>query len=236
MLSPADFFDLSKTSHAGLYDGVNHVWEVLKKIPDYAKKKLREIGPGMNGRTIGAPFVDLDVFIGEGTVVEHGAMIMGPTIIGRNCEIRKGAYIRGNVILGDKVVVGNSCEVKNALFHDEANVPHFAYVGDSVLGWKAHLGAGVKISNFKINRTMVSVKIGDKTYETGLRKFGCIMGDESEIGCNCVINPGTLIGKRVLGVSSLSISGYIPPESYIKLRQEQEITRRRDAARPAAGA
>ncbi|MFQ6117692.1 MAG: hypothetical protein ACE5LQ_05430, partial [Candidatus Bipolaricaulia bacterium] len=162
-----------------------------------------------------------------GTVVEPGAVIIGPTIIGRDCQIRSGAYIRGNVLIGDRVIIGHSSEVKNSLIHSEAEVPHFAYVGDSVLGWRSHLGAGVKISNLKVNREPVRVKVDGRVYETGLRKFGAIIGDGVEIGCNSVLNPGTLIGKRSLAYALSSLSGYYPPSSIIKLRQKIEIAERR---------
>ncbi len=113
------------------------------------------------------------------------------------------------------------------MLFDEAEVPHFSYVGDSILGWKAHLGAGVKISNLKVTRTPVAVKVNDQRYETGLLKFGAILGDEVEIGCNCVLNPGTVVGKRTLAYSNLSMLGYYPPELIVKLHQSYEIIQRR---------
>lgn len=155
-------------------------------------------------------------------------MIKGPTIIGANCEIRCGAYIRGGVVVGDKAVVGNSCELKVCLLFDEANVPHFSYVGDSILGWKSHLGAGVKISNLKVTRRPVVVTINGTRYDTGLRKFGAIIGDEAEVGCNSVLNPGTLLGKRTLTYTNVSLRGYYPPDSFVKLRQKQVVVSRID--------
>jgi NDP-sugar pyrophosphorylase family protein len=168
-----------------------------------------------------------DVYLGPGTVVEPGAMIKGPSIIGANCEIRAGAYIRGNVIVGDGAVVGNSTELKLCLLFDEANIPHFAYVGDSIFGWRSHLGAGVKVSNLKITRTPVVVTIDGVRYETGLKKFGAIVGDEAEVGCNSVLNPGTMLGKRSLTYTNVSLAGYIPPDSFVKVRQVQEIVERK---------
>lgn len=219
-----EFFDLGKAEYAEIYDGIAYIWEALQRIPGFIKERVK---PEIRAKEVKGAYILGDVYIGEGTVVEPGAVIKGPTIIGKSCEIRSGAYIRGNVLIGDQAVIGNSCELKTALLHNEATVPHFAYVGDSILGWRSHLGAGVKISNLKVDRTPVVVKIDEVSYETGLRKFGCIMGDEVEIGCNSVINPGTLLGKRTLSVANASLSGYYPPGSFIKLKQKIEVVKRR---------
>ncbi len=223
MLRPIDFFDLDKCPYRDIFDGCEYVWEALKLIGDYCTAHLK---PGIYG--VFAPGVQIDnnVYIGPGTVVEAGVVIKGPAIIGSNCEIRQGAYLRGNVLVGNGAVIGHDTEVKNSLFFDGAQAPHFAYVGDSILGWKAHLGAGVKLSNFKVNRTNVTVTIDGKRYETGLRKFGAILGDEAEIGCNAVLNPGTLVGKRTLGYANISMSGYYPANVIVKLRQEVVIVDR----------
>jgi len=215
--------DPEKAPFPEIFEGLEHIWEVLPRIREFAARAEARIeAEEVEGATIfGA------VQIGPGTVVEPGAVIRGPAIIGRDCRIRSGAYIRGPAIIGDRVVIGHSSEVKNALIHSEAEVPHFAYVGDSVLGWRSHLGAGVKISNLKLTREPVRVRVGDKVYETGLRKFGAIVGDEVEIGCNAVLNPGTLIGRRSLVYALTSLSGYYPPGSVIKLRQQVEITERK---------
>lgn len=223
MLKPTDFFDLSYCPYAELFDSVEYTWEAIPRIHEYI---LSHLQPGIYGIISPLANIEENVYIGSGTIVEPGVMIKGPTIIGTNCQIRQGAYIRGDVLVGNQAVVGHTTEVKNSLLNDHAEVPHFAYVGDSLLGWKAHLGAGVKISNFKVNRTMVDVLIEGQHYETGLRKFGAILGDEVEIGCNSVLNPGTMIGKRTLGYANLSMHGYYPPDSIIKLRQEHEIVKR----------
>ena len=224
MLRPEDFFDLSKCKYSDIFDGIEFVWDALKRIPEYVEANLK---PGIHGIVSPLAYVDENVYIGPGTVVEPGAMIKGPTIIGANCEVRAGAYVRGNVLVGDRVVVGHTTELKTCLLFDEANVPHFSYVGDSIFGWRAHLGAGVKISNLKITRTPVVVTINGRRYETGLLKFGAILGDEVEIGCNSVLNPGTLVGKRTLVYTNLSMFGYYPPDSIVKLRQTHEIVERR---------
>lgn len=224
MLRPEDFFDLSRSKHSEIFDGVTYVWEALSRIPEYVQSHLE---PAVHGEVSDLAYVADDVYIGPGTVVEPGAMIKGPSIIGAHCDIRCGAYIRGNSIVGDGAVVGNSTELKVCLLFDEATVPHFAYVGDSILGWRSHLGAGVKVSNLKITRTPVVLTIDGVRYETGLRKFGAILGDEAEVGCNSVLNPGTLLGPRSLAYTNGSLYGYYPPDSLIKVRQTQEIVSRR---------
>jgi NDP-sugar pyrophosphorylase family protein len=225
MLRPEDFFDLSKCKYSDIFDGIELVWDALKRIPGYVRANLK---PGIYGTVSPLAYVDQNVYIGPGTVVEPGAMVKGPSIIGANCEVRSGAYVRGDVLVGDRAVVGHTTELKNCLLFDQANVPHFAYVGDSILGWKAHLGAGVKISNLKVTRTPVVVTIDGQRYETGLLKFGAILGDEAEIGCNSVLNPGTLVGKRTLAYTNLSMFGYYPPDSMVKLRQTREVVGRRN--------
>jgi UDP-N-acetylglucosamine diphosphorylase / glucose-1-phosphate thymidylyltransferase / UDP-N-acetylgalactosamine diphosphorylase / glucosamine-1-phosphate N-acetyltransferase / galactosamine-1-phosphate N-acetyltransferase len=224
MIHPADFFDLSKSQHKDLFEGIELVWDVLKRLPSYVDAQLQ---PGIQGRVHSMAYVEENVYIGPGTVVEAGAVIKGPTIIGANCEVRAGAYIRGSVLAGDGVVIGHATELKTCFLSDGVEVPHLAYVGDSMLGWRAHLGAGVKLSNFKINHMPVTVTIEGKQYNTGLLKFGAVLGDEVEIGCNSVINPGGLIGKRTLAYSNLSLHGYYPPDSVIKLHQSIEIIARK---------
>lgn len=157
-----------------------------------------------------------DVWVGKGTFIEKSALIKGPAIIGYNCEIRHCAYIRGNVIIGNNVIVGNSTEVKNAILFNKVQVPHFNYVSDSVLGYKAHLGAGVITSNLKSDGTFVKVKYESNIIETGLRKFGAILGDFAEVGCNTVLNPGTILGKNSIVYPLCSVRGVIPENSILK--------------------
>src|SRR5947199_5370296 len=168
MFKPADLFDLTQTSHGAIFEGCEYAWDALKKLKEYL---LANIKPDLLNRCEGSAYIGEQVFIGKGTLVEDGAMIKGPAIIGQNCEIRHNAYLRENVIIGDGCVVGNSSELKNAILFNEADVPHFNYVGDSILGHKAHLGAGVKISNIKIVKGNVSVEIDGKPFDTGLRKL-----------------------------------------------------------------
>jgi len=224
MFKPGDLFDLAQTSHQELFAGCEQAWEVLNKIASYLSANLR---PALNNSCDGVAYIGPQVFIGEGTVVEDGVMIKGPAIIGRNCEIRHNAYIRQNVIIGDNCIVGNSCEVKNSFFFNHAVAPHFNYVGDSILGYKAHLGAGVKISNFKLTPGNISVEIRGKRLDTGLRKFGALVGDETDIGCNTVLNPGSIIGRGSVLYPNTNWRGVLEPNSIVKNRGVQEVTSRK---------
>ncbi|GAB4250891.1 MAG: glucose-1-phosphate thymidylyltransferase [Candidatus Methylacidiphilales bacterium] len=192
MFRPEDFLDFSACEHRALFESCSQVWEALRQIGPYLKFRLQ---PGMEGTLIGNPFIGKDVFIGEGTVVEPGAYIQGPAWIGRNCVVRHGAYVRGQVIIGNHCVLGNSCEFKNCILFDGCEVPHFAYVGDSILGHKAHLGAGVICSNVRLDRREIVVRAKGQSFETGLRKFGAIVGDGCEVGCHSVLNPGSILGR-----------------------------------------
>jgi NDP-sugar pyrophosphorylase family protein len=227
MVKPADLFDLSKTEHASLFAGCGNAWEVLSKIAGYIKSHVK---PGLKNRCDGVAYIGDHVFIGEGTLVEDGVMIKGPAIIGRNCQIRHNAYIRENVLVGDDCTIGNSCEVKNSIFFNGAVAPHFNYVGDSVLGHKAHLGAGAKISNFKFLPGNILVEIQGKRIDTGLRKFGALMGDHSEVGCNAVLNPGSILGRNSVVYPNTNWRGFLGPNKIVKNRAEQEILDRRDPA------
>ncbi len=225
MFKPEEYLDLTRTEHRVIFDNIEHVWQALPAISTYLKFRLK---PGINGRLIGKPFISNAVFIGRGTVIEHGAMIKGPAWIGENCEIRNGCYIRENVIMGNGVVAGNSSEFKNCLVFDEAQVPHFNYVGDSILGYKAHLGAGVILSNVKLDKTEVSVTGSDgEVRGTGLRKFGAIVGDQAEIGCNSVLSPGSIIGRNSIVYPGVQWRGVLGESQIAKVRQQVDIVKRR---------
>jgi NDP-sugar pyrophosphorylase family protein len=224
MFQPADLFDLSQTEHAALFQGCAYAWEALKQLEDYIKTSLR---PSLKNRSEGAAFIGDNVSIGEGTVVEDGAMIKGPAIIGRNCQIRHNAYIREHVLIGDDCVVGNSSEVKNSLLFNNAVVPHFNYVGDSILGFKAHLGAGVKISNVRLMPGNVTVEMDGKPFDTGLRKFGALVGDSAEIGCNAVLNPGSIIGIGSVIYPNTNWRGILPANMLVKNMAPQQVIVRR---------
>ena len=182
MFKAADLFDLSQTEHAALFDGCHYAWEALKKLKEYLRAQLK---PGLHNPCEGRAFIREQVFIGAGTVVEDGAMIKGPAIIGRNCQIRHNAYLREDVIIGDGCVVGNSTELKNSLLFNGCQAPHFNYVGDSILGCKTHLGAGVVLSNVKALPGNVTVEIDGQSFDTGLRKFGALLGKLSH-GCGTI--------------------------------------------------
>jgi NDP-sugar pyrophosphorylase family protein len=224
MFKPADLFDLSQTEHVALFEGVELSWEVLKRIKDYIEANLK---PANLGKTEGHAFIGRNVFIGEGTVIEDGAMIKGPAIIGRNCQIRHNAYIREHVIIGDGCVVGNSCEFKNAVLFNGCQVPHFNYVGDSILGHKAHLGAGVILSNFRSLPGNVTVQMEGKPFDTGLRKFGALIGDGADIGCNSVLNPGSIIGRGAMIYPGVNWRGFLPANNIAKNRAEIEVVVKR---------
>lgn len=156
------------------------------------------------------------------------ATIIGPVWIGANCEIRPGAFIRGNVIVGERCVLGNACEFKNCLLMDQVQVPHFSYVGDSILGNGAHFGAGVICSNLRLDQQPIVVRTADAVYETGLRKFGAIVGDKAEVGCNAVLNPGTLLGPRSLVTPTLSFGGVLAANTIAHARPVIKFIPRRD--------
>src|SRR3984957_9763763 len=220
MFKPGDLFDLSQTAHAALFDGCEHAWDALKKLKAYidaqtASARHQNKNPRV---TIGER-----VIIGEGTVIEDGAMIKGPAIIGRNCEIRHNAYVREHVIIGDQSVIGNSCEFKHSLLLNGATVPHFNYVGDSILGYKAHLGAGVKISNVKLLAGNVMVEVDGAAFDTGLRKFGALLGDHAEAGCNAVLNPGTILGRHAIVYPNVFWRGVLAANMIAKNKAEIEV-------------
>jgi len=224
MFAPDQFLDLSQTEHGLLFEDVEHVWQALPKIETYLKFRLK---PAILGKLIGKPFISNAVYIGKGTVVEHGAMIKGPAWIGEGCQIRNGAYIRENVIIGDGVVAGNSSEFKNCLVFNDAEVPHYNYVGDSILGHKAHLGAGAILSNVRLDRAKISVASAEGAIPTGLKKFGAVVGDRSEIGCNAVLSPGSIIGRSCIVYPGVQWRGVLPDHSIAKLRQEIQVVARR---------
>jgi NDP-sugar pyrophosphorylase family protein len=189
---------------------------------DVSKGKFQVIFDGevLKGASVlyaGACLMDDDIFVGPGSVVEPGALIKGPTIIGSYCEIRQGAYLRGHCLIGDHCVLGHTTEMKHSVMLDGAKAGHFAYIGDSILGNRTNLGAGTKLANLKITGTPVSIRINNKIHETGLRKFGAIIGDDTETGCNSVTNPGTLLGRRCLVLPALSVkNGYYADGSIIR--------------------
>lgn len=240
MLRPEDFFDLDSYEFGEVFEGCEYVWQALHRIGAFTLEYITTID-GDNtifGEIRSGAVIDdrNSVVIGHGTVVEPGAYIQGPAIIGNDCQIRHGAYIRGDVIIGNGCIVGHATELKNSIMLDGAGAPHFAYVGDSILGGGVNLGAGTKLSNVPVvsrkdaasgKRPTIKINVNGTEYDTGLQKFGAVLGDEVQVGCNTVTNPGTLIGPRTLVYASLSVrKGYYPPDQVIKLRQQIELVSR----------
>lgn len=225
MFAPQEFLDLEHTAHSKLFENQKCVWEALKQIASYLQFRLQ---PAVLGDLVGKPYVSRNVFVGPGTIIEQGAFLKGPAWIGQNCHIRSGCYIRENVIVGDGAVMGNSCEFKNCILFDEAQVPHFNYVGDSILGYKAHLGAGVILSNVKLDHGEILVRTAEGNIGTGLAKFGAVVGDRTEVGCNSVINPGTILGRDCIIYPGATFHGVLPSGSILKVRQQHQVIARHD--------
>lgn len=205
-----ELFDLSKSIASPLLERCEYPWEALDKIGEF----ISDIGKTLSQNDYYSP--SENVWVARDVVIPATATILPPTIIGRGTEIRPGAYIRGKVIVGENCVVGNSCEIKNAIIFNNVQIPHFNYIGDSILGYKAHTGAGAITSNVKSDKTLVRVNNNGERIETGLKKFGAMIGDGVEIGCNSVLNPGTIIGKNTNIYPLSSVRGVIPANSIYK--------------------
>lgn len=205
-----ELFSLDKTIAASIFEGHEHPWEILPLLKEYIvalgnsldKEKFDEVSP--------------NVWIAKSATVFPSAYIAGPCIIDENAEVRHCAFIRGSVIVGKSSVVGNSTEVKNSLIFDNVQVPHYNYVGDSVLGYRSHMGAGSITSNVKSDKTLVKVTIDGERVETGMKKFGAMLGDYVEVGCGSVLNPGTVVGKNTNIYPLSSVRGSVAPNSIYK--------------------
>ncbi len=207
------FFQLRKFAHAALWKSGEPVWGALHELEPYLKAfRFEKKVPRFPGVHLEQP--DL-ISIGPGTVIEPGVMIQGPCIIGSHCIIRQGAYLRSHTILGDHVVVGHSAEIKSSILLDRAAATHFVYVGDSIVGSDVNLGAGVKCANLRLDRREVCIRWEEKLFKTGLKKFGAIIGDKVQIGCNSVLNPGTLVGKNSACHPLVTLSGTISPGTIV---------------------
>ncbi len=229
MLAPVDFFDLSRAETAVFFENCAFVWQAIPQIGTHVARLVGEQQTILGEVMPGAWLSDQPIYVAEGARIEPGAYIIGPAYIGPGAVVRHGALVRENVILLAGAVLGHTSEAKNSLFLPKAAAPHFSYVGDSILGHKVNLGAGTKLSNLGImsekdkqtgKRPTIQLTIEDKLYDTGLTKMGAILGDETQTGCNSVLNPGCLIGPRTLVYANVSLrKGYHPPDSIIKLRQ-----------------
>lgn len=209
-LTISSLLDLKETIAADIFTGCKYPWEVLGKI----KAFILELGPTLPSEEYNK--LGEDIWVAKSAKVAPSASIEGPAIIGKNAEIRHCAYIRGSAIVGEGAVVGNSTELKNVILFNKVQVPHYNYVGDSILGYKAHMGAGSITSNVKSDKTLVVVRAGDETIETGLKKFGVILGDNVEVGCNSVLNPGTIVGRSSNIYPLSMVRGYVPEASIYK--------------------
>ena len=212
LVKTKDLFDCTVPYLIDIFENSEYPWEMLPKIKDLAKKIIAE---GLEGYTLIAE----DVLVGENVKIYPTAIIEGPTIIGSGTEVRPGAFIRGGVITGENCVIGNSSELKNCILLNKVQIPHYNYVGDSILGNKAHTGAGTICSNLKSDGKNIVVH-GDIEYETGLRKIGGILADGADVGCSSVINPGTVIGKNTSVYPLTSLRGVYPADCIVKSTKE----------------
>lgn len=207
-------FNLNETIAKGLFEGATYPWEILPKIGAY----IVELG-----NTLSLDEYDKkgdNVWIAKSADVAPTAFINGPAIIGKNAQVRHCAFIRGNAIVGENAVVGNSTELKNVILFNGVQVPHYNYVGDSILGYKSHMGAGSITSNVKSDKTLVTIMTEDEKIETGLKKMGAVLGDNVEVGCNSVLNPGTVIGSGTNVYPLSMVRGFVPSKSIYKKKGE----------------
>ncbi len=205
-------YDLSHTLSRDLLSRFDYPWEALPHIKEFVK----ELGKSLSSEEYDHPAED--VWIAKSAKIAPSATIIGPTIIGKDTELRTGAFIRGAVLIGEGCVVGNSCELKNAILFDKVQTPHFNYIGDSILGYKSHTGAGAVTSNVKSDKTLVAIASPSGRIETGLKKCGAFLGDFVEVGCNSVLNPGTVIGRNANVYPLSSVRGVVPEGSIFKDR------------------
>lgn len=244
MLAAEDLFDLTDFAHREIFDKSPYAWTALAHLDEYIGAYFATVGAGKSRIILqrnvvvdqGA-IIEGQVLLGEGTHVEPGAYICGPAIIGANCQIRHGAYLRDSVLLGDDCVVGHATEVKHSILFSHAQAPHFAYVGDSILGNRVNLGAGTRLANWPLRNasiekgsnqeTTIKLRIGRRTIDTGLVKLGALLGDDVQVGCNAVTNPGCVVGPRTLIYALAFLNpGFHPSDRIIKLRQHRDVAPR----------
>ena len=209
-----NLYNLDETIASKIFEGATYPWEVLPKIEEFIKEL---------GNTLSSEEYEKrgeDIWIAKTATIAPTAYIKGPAIIGKNAEIRHCAFIRGKAIVGEGAAVGHSTELKNVILFNKVQVPHYNYVGDSILGYKAHMGAGSITSNVKSDKKLVVVKNKEEKIETGLKKFGAMLGDNVEIGCGSVLNPGTVIGKNTNVYPLSSVRGVVPSNSIYKKQNE----------------
>lgn len=210
----SNLYNLDETIAKKIFNGCEYPWEVLPKIKDF----IIELGQTLSSEEYNK--ICENIWIAKSATVAPTAYINGPTIIGKDAEIRHCAFIRGNAIVGEGCVVGNSTELKNVILFNKVQVPHYNYVGDSILGYRSHMGAGSITSNVKSDKKLVVVKDGTEKIETGLKKFGAMLGDNVEVGCGSVLNPGTVIGKNSNIYPLSSVRGVVAENSIYKKQGE----------------
>ena len=210
----SNMLDLNETIAAELFEGKTYPWEVLPEIGDFIIKLGKTLDPSEYEEK------GENVWIARSATVAPTASITGPAIIGRDAEVRHCAFIRGKAIVGEGAVVGNSTELKNAVLFNKVQVPHYNYVGDSILGYKSHMGAGSITSNVKSDKKLIVIKNGKEQIETGIKKIGAMLGDEVEIGCGSILNPGSIIGKNTNIYPLSSVRGVVPKNSIYKKQNE----------------
>lgn len=208
------FKEMDKTIAKDIFEGTTYPWEVLPKIGQFIVMFGENLSPEEFNK------IGDNVWISKEAKVAPTAYINGPVIIDKNAEVRHCAFIRGNAIVGKNAVVGNSTELKNVILFDNVQVPHYNYVGDSILGYKSHMGAGSITSNVKSDKTLVTIKCGGEKIETGLKKMGAILGDNVEVGCNSVLNPGTVVGSNSNIYPLSMVRGYVKENSIYKKQNE----------------
>lgn len=217
-LTVKENYSLDQTIAKDIFNGVTYPWEVLPKISSF----ILELGATLSEDEYEKR--GENVWVAKSAKVAPAAFINGPAIIGKDAEVRHCAFIRGNAIVGEGAVVGNSTELKNVILFNKVQVPHYNYVGDSVLGYKSHMGAGSITSNVKSDKKLVVVKAGEEKIETGMKKFGAMLGDEVEVGCGSVLNPGTVVGNHSNIYPLSSVRGFVPANSIYK-KQGEVVTK-----------
>lgn len=217
-LTVKENYSLDQTIAKDIFNGVTYPWEVLPKISNF----ILELGATLSEDEYEKR--GENVWVAKSAKVAPTAFINGPAIIGKDAEVRHCAFIRGNTIVGEGAVVGNSTELKNVILFNKVQVPHYNYVGDSVLGYKSHMGAGSITSNVKSDKKLVVVKAGEEKIETGMKKFGAMLGDEVEVGCGSVLNPGTVVGNHSNIYPLSSVRGFVPANSIYK-KQGEVVTK-----------
>lgn len=209
---------LKETAHAKLFTVNNYPWEIVQHLPEYIRKRVLKQTIHTGAVIHSTAIIGERVEIGANTVIGPYAVIDDDVIIGNDCTLRAACYVRSNTIIGDRCVIGHSTEIKQSLLFNEVSAPHHNYIGDSILGFQAHLGGGALFANYKGDGSLISVSINEERYETGLHKFGAVVGDGCSIGAGAILNPGSMIGRNTIIYAGLTIRGFVPANTIYKSR------------------